>query len=322
MEKEKILIIGSAAMRFHGVAHSGDALDVDLICSQAALQKAIKNARYNDGAVVREIRPTPGGVAVFMAVEGEKVIWDVMLTDPVEGVREYYTDSTALILCKCFDDATPVVDTYSEGLDVRVASPNTLLLIKMSHRYKKNTPTFRKTMDDIWGLRFAGARVVDQVLFQIREQATYDYGHPKLNVDKKDFFKDDVPYKYDHDSIHEAVAVDGTPAYTKYMVDGEQVLTSRTKFDALDHRTKLLGVLEESYVLALERSIIPHNSSPSGAFRMALSKVCTSITSGWFREFAWEHYHEVMALYNPDFVDKFHAALLAGRIRPYKGRTY
>jgi hypothetical protein len=34
-------------------------------------------------------------------------------------------------------------------------------------------------------------------------------------------------------------------------------------------------------------------------------KVCTSITSGWFREFAWENYDNVLDLYNDKYVEIF-----------------
>ena len=43
---------------------------------------------------------------------------------------------------------------------------------------------------------------------------------------------------------------------------------------------------------------------------MALEKVCTSITSGWFREYAWENYHRVVHMYKTlgvnDYIDRFH----------------
>ena len=118
------------------------------------------------------------------------------------------------------------------------------------------------------------------------------------------------------------MAVDDVPAYTRYMIDGAQVLTSREKFDKLPRIQRLNGVLEESYVLALERSIIPHGNEPKAAFDMALSKVCTSITSGWFRDFAWENYDDVQALYNGDFVEKFESALAQGLILPYNNSNY
>lgn len=42
---------------------------------------------------------------------------------------------------------------------------------------------------------------------------------------------------------------------------------------------------------------------------MALEKVCTSITSGWFREYAYENYYEVVAMYHKlgknDYIKRF-----------------
>jgi hypothetical protein len=192
--------------------------------------------------------------------------------------------------------------------------------LKMSHRYLKNSPHFLKTMEDIWHLRLAAnAKIVDEDFFKARAKETYNYGHPILKATRDEFFKDDF-YIYDHDSIHRAVAVEDVPAYTRYMVEGEQVLTCMDKFAKLPLQTRLYGVLEESYVLALERAIIPHNANPTSAFKMALSKVCTSITSGKFRDFAWEHYYQVLKLYDADFVDKFNAALNAGKILPFRPR--
>lgn len=70
-------------------------------------------------------------------------------------------------------------------------------------------------------------------------------------------------------------------------------------------------------MLALERSQIPHagNITPHASFLIALQKVCTSITSGWFREFAWEHYHEVRALYRDTYVPRFWEHARLGKVK-------
>jgi hypothetical protein len=200
-----------------------------------------------------------------------------------------------------------------------------LLMIKMCHRYKRNSPHFLKTMSDIIFLR---SKVKDseyekwinllpnQLIVKLREEESYNYAHPKLNVSSKDFFNGDgVQYVYDHDSIHEAVALMRTengyeskprPAYTMYMKENSEVMTCKERFFSpfLDDKVRLYGVYEESCVLALERSQIPHGLGKEGgptarwSFEMALMKVCTSITSGWFRAYAWENYHRVMELYN------------------------
>lgn len=199
-------------------------------------------------------------------------------------------------------------------------------LMKYSHRFKKDSPHFEKTRNDIRVIeeQHEGVRqtmLADPVLSSIlksREAATYTNQLPKLNQGKKEFFTDSVPYVYDHDTIHEAVKHLDKPAYMYYMADNAQVMCDKQRWEALSHQTKLLGVLEESYVLAIERAIVPFGTDPYRAFKKALEKVCTSITSGWFREFAWEHYYDVLAMYHPSFIGKFQSALEAGQIKPFK----
>ena len=222
-----------------------------------------------------------------------------------------------------------------------------LLLIKLSHRYKRNSPHFLKTMSDIKYLREkVGAEFFEKFMqngingpiMAKREAESYNYAHPKLNVSSKDFFNGDgVNYVYDHDSIHLAVALMSewdickkTPAYTYYMKDGSEVMTSKEKFMNVDEKVRLYGVYEESCVLALERSQIPHGLGKEGgpsarwSFEMALMKVCTSITSGWFRAYAWENYQKVLDLYNKlgedDYIERF--TKNQHLLKPYTGETY
>lgn len=256
--------------------------------------------------------------------------------------------TSAEILLNWYDMAHESVSTPA------VAVCNTdLLLIKLSHRYKRNSPHFLKTMSDIEFLRGVTGHgegthwMEGDILefFKLRESESYTYAHPKLNVSSKDFFNGDgVNYIYDHDSIHLAVAliVDADfngetfvlsatkPAYTYYMKDGSEVMTSKEKFMSVPELIRLYGVYEESCVLALERSQIPHGLGKEGgptarwSFEMALMKVCTSITSGWFREYAWENYQKVLDLYNElgenDYIERF--TKNQNLLKPYKGEQY
>jgi hypothetical protein len=124
-----------------------------------------------------------------------------------------------------------------------------------------------------------------------------------------------------HDDIHEAVKHLDHPAYTYYMTSDEDVHCSKDRFFDLNEHTKLLGVLEEAYVLSLERSIIPFGlqsfEQRQESFIYALEKVCTSITSGWFREYAWENYAKVRKLYSQEYVDRFYHSLAEGKVRNY-----
>lgn len=213
------------------------------------------------------------------------------------------------------------------GLGGIVAPLNVLLALKLSHRYLKDSPHFLKTMRDIQYLRrFTSLNEYLKAWLPIREKETYVYKHPNLSQDKASFFSGDgVIYHYDHDSIHVAVArLPGQPAYSFYLKDGEQVKVDRRKWDALPEEYRLNGVVEEATVLALERSQIPFRGKvdPRKSFEYALMKVCTSITSGWFREYAWEHYDAVLAMYDPEYVNKFWAAVDAGIVKPYTGSKY
>lgn len=209
--------------------------------------------------------------------------------------------------------------------DCQIASLQLLYTIKMSHRYLRNSPHFLKTMNDIHHLR-QYFDIKDNIIppllkdwFKERERETYDYGHPKLNQNKDGFFDKNqgVVYTYDHDSIHQAMAQMEKPAYTYYKSDYAEVMCDKNKFFNLSESIRLNGVLEESLTLAAERSQIPFKGKidPYVSFTMALEKVCTSITSGWFREFAWENYYKVLALYPPDYMDKFWKAAEQGIVK-------
>lgn len=214
--------------------------------------------------------------------------------------------------------AAAILD-YARGC--AFAPPEVLLMLKLSHRYLRNSPAFLKTMRDIQFLRSMDVRLnkAMKLILKDREKETYTYAHPNLKQAKMGFFDASVQYTYDHDSIHEVVAVGERPAYTHFQKDNEEVYTSKEKFNALPLDTRLNAGLEESYVLAIERSLVPFPGAktPRQAFEMALMKVCSSITSGWFREFCWENYDAIVAKFDESFWDKFQQGLAEGKIRPH-----
>lgn len=251
-----------------------------------------------------------------------------------------------------FEIATPgstaqeLLDYFDINDKVTMAPPYVLLALKLSHRYRRNSPHFLKTMRDIQFLRAQGVELGTELEEWLpkREAATYTYAHPKLDVSKDAFFDGDgVQYIYDHDTIHLTqalivipVQVDNAPggvekwhrpAYTHYMKDGSEVMTSKEKFMSVSENIRLYGVYEETCVLALERSQIPFEGenapSPRKSFEYALMKVCTSITSGWFREYAWENYQKVLDLYSElgedDYIRRFKAN--QHLLKPYQAPT-
>lgn len=283
-----MLIIGSQAAIFHKLTDK-KANDTDVIGTFSELQSLIRAVKDDVGVQIS--RPIGRKGDKWHIRDGNG--WNIEFEIAFQGT------SAARLL---------EIEGVVEGRE-SMASKQALLALKMSHRYLRNSPHFLKTMRDIQNMRAAGV-VLDekyQEWLVQREEETYDYAHPNLNVDKGTFFDDSVKYIYDHDDLHRILALEETPAYTKYMADGQQVLTSKEKFFSVDEHIRLLGGLEESLVLACERSQIPFDFEPNPrySFELALSKVCTSITSGYFREFCWENYDKIVELYEVYGGDKY-----------------
>lgn len=234
-----------------------------------------------------------------------KILHDLILSDP---------DTVKFGACK------------HHGVDMYVPSMNVLYMIKMSHRFLRNSPHFLKTVQDIEYMRDRKCKIPARYfgVYLLRQKAQYNYKHPSLNMSKNAFFSgDNVKYVYDHDDIHKVMALYDAPAYTYFKKDGAEVAVDRNKFERLPKHLKVASVIEESLVLALERSQIPFKDidpPPKVSYLKALEKVCTSITSGWWREFAWEHYRnaEEYIQHNRNYADRFWQAVKDGKVRQHK----
>lgn len=279
-------------------------MDMDIVCT---LDDAERFAVENYSKINEKYRSPKGGKMVIKGSgykHPESAIAEIELIGHHETAQELYD----LVL------ADP--ETIIEG-EFAYASMDVCYMLKMSHRYLKNNAHFLKTMRDIQNLRTLGATVQKKhkKFLKERERVTYWYKHPKLNKDKMDFFNGDgVTYLYDHDNIHESVKRDAAPAYTHFQAGGAEVMCDMKKFFEIDEQIRLNAVYEESCVLALERSIIPFGTPYEKAFLMALEKVCTSITSGKFREFAWENYLKVRNMYDSMTFDKFFDDVLNDKV--------
>lgn len=200
-----------------------------------------------------------------------------------------------------------------------------MLSIKRSHRHYPRK--FDKHIRDYSRIkRIMPVDILDGIT-KIREQETKEqYGvlkTPSLNKSAKDFFNDKVSNRvFIHDEIHKIMAYhDDTPMYKLYSLGDGTVKCSKEKFFELGQNQRMMGVLEEAYVIALERVLIPilyqggPLSTPEKAFKWALMRICTTLTSGWFRDFATENYVEIYDFYDRNYADKFFDAVDTGRIK-------
>jgi hypothetical protein len=306
-----MILIGSAALSCLGLCDR-EPRDVDVICT------------FDDvSRIASTLRELKGEATVIPLSENKSII---RAKDLIYECEIAWTGSSGHdLLVGAWKRGLELVDFrgYRDDMLFVIPTLDVLYTLKMSHRYRKNSPHFWKTRSDIMSMRALGAKVFDQEWLKKREAETYSYSHPKLNVMKDSFFSGDgVTYVYDHDDIHKVMAhllTDGqkVPAYELYKVPGEEVRCSKDMFFSLPEEARLYGVLEEAQVLALERSQIPFRGKvdPRRSFDYALMKVASSITSGWFREFAWENLHVVQSMYEDDYADRFWKAVTAGQVR-------
>lgn len=133
---------------------------------------------------------------------------------------------------------------------------------------------------------------------------------PKLKgTSKEDFFDDSVTKYIDHDIIHQWMAHKEKPMYS-YMQKDDTVECHEDLWKSFSQLEKVQCVLEECYVIASERHIIPaakQNKLPPNAFEVfkhALMRVCTTLCSGWFRQFAIDNYYDILNSYDHNYVKR------------------
>jgi hypothetical protein len=294
-------VVGGNLLRgIEGVRQPSPKSDYDIICTEEAFKEMIEHPQWVGSEII------DGGHPIRKSYVVKHKSGDIIEAEI--AVRGSVAERLLKIL------------THNHVSNIDLA-----YTLKMSHRFLRNSPHFEKTWKDIQALRKLGAKIPDclNLWYYRRMKETYYYNHPSLNKSKEEFFDTKgVTYVHDHDSIHEAVAIEDKPAYQSFLVG--EVKTCQNLFEQQSFDTKLNAVLEEAMVLSIERSLI-HVDNPyeleHEVWRYSLMKVCTSITSGWFREFAWENYGLCCKLYYSrvqGFYSKFEQALNNGKILPHK----
>jgi hypothetical protein len=284
-------------------------LDFDFVATMSEYEEWMKNNSH-------KVNPTK----VYPEMGGKKMIVEGSTNVEFEIVQPGTSTEMMVNLVEGNSNSLETPFGWIPDMDM-------LFTIKSSHKYLKNSPHFWKTVADYHMMKHFGATVRPEYkdFLKLREKETYTYAHPKLNVSKDNFFKDDsIQYLFEHDDIHDSVKHLDKPAYRYYMKDGSEVFSDKAKFFACPRETQLYGVVEEAATLAIERSLVPHPNvwTPEFAWKFALSKVCSSITSGWFREFAYENILDVLKLYPTGYWEKFLKGKESGLVRPFAGKQY
>lgn len=249
---------------------------------------------------------------VEVQVNDKKVLYEIELD--LEGFTSEY-----LIKNEEFFTNGKVKDSI--GNEYNVMNLNTLYLTKRAHKYYP--PHFEKTIHDYHELKkYVNVFNEHEIkYFKMREKETVKRMNEKykvrnLNMSNDNFFKNPLvePMQYyEHDDLHETVKHYDKPVYELMKYDFEKAWCERDLFEKLTHEQKIKSVQEEAYVIALERFIIPNNLMAENdlfeSYKKSLNKICTTLCSGWFRDFACEHYFEVLNNYEINFYLKFKKAV-------------
>lgn len=202
------------------------------------------------------------------------------------------------------------------GGTFKVASIKTLLRLKRSHlefplRWEKHIADYAELMNYYRTHQAECDAQQDNDLLEVGYKKLYKataqyFGATKanLNMSNDDFFaKSEAKIRriYDHDSIHRAVMFYDQPMFEKIKDDLSKASCSKELWDDLSYGDKVRAVQEEAMVIALERKVLPkmitnESFDANKAYAWALQRICTNLTSGWFRNFALDNWRECFNL--------------------------
>lgn len=233
--------------------------------------------------------------------------------------------SSSWLLNNIEDIADGMVYEDDFGNKFKVPLVEILYLTKKSHIYTpihfdKNVLDYLKLYDVVDHSKLSQyEKYYNMRKDEVKER--FDKRSPSLRMTNDEFFnrsKIVVGYIFEHDDIHQAIKHYEKPVYEMMKTDFEQAWCEKDMFNALPHEYKIKCVQEEAYVIALERYIVlgkGNYQNPFVAYKDALARICTTLCSGFFREFALHNYKEIVEQYSSNYIAKFQYALEHGLVR-------
>jgi len=298
-----MLIIGSKALKFHFPNFSRNNRDIDVIGYQSDLDYLIKLLKPS-------IVDRSDHTVLLKNIQNKTEIFDA---ENVEVILAEKSESFKMYL------------EYDKGN--LFASIEVLYSLKKSHihfpiKFKKHIFDFCFLNDKLSGED--SLEHITEINFKETEKRFGKLRTPKLNKSVDEFFnqsKDYVHSFFIHDDIHKAMAHYERPLYEKMIVEKTFALCDKRLWTIFPYEDKCKCVLEEAYVIALERKILPmifgsgKGYTSDEAFDWALMRICTTLCSGWFRDFATKNYFIIKMLYNKNYVEKFLTQYENGNIK-------
>lgn len=297
-----MLIVGSKALKYHFPSFPRSTRDIDVIGFESDLNhlKGILNptkVKYYENSVVLKDIQTKTDIFDSNNVE-------ILLAERSESLKKYLEYSIG-------ETFAPVEVLYS---------------MKRGHihfpiKFKKHIHDYCFLHDKVEGVDIL--EDITSIHYEETEKRLGKLKTPSLNKSVKEFFGQSQNYVesfFVHDDIHKVMAHYDKPLFEKMQKDKTFARCEKDIWRIFPYEHKCKCVLEEAYVIALERKILPmlfgegKAYTSLEAFDWALMRICTTLCSGWFREFATNNYFIIKKLYNENYVEKFLTAYENGDI--------
>lgn len=318
------VIVGSAAMKYH-FPNAREPKDIDIIMYEKDLDAFMRM----DASMELVKRNENAAIIKVLDYNKEKqcmtkIVYEVLFADKVELYQKILKDK---IFRVCDNDTG---EWYVQSMMLYYIKKAHIHFPQLSHKFEKHIQdlVFLRKMhsrgaytDYEFCLNYHIDIFNNPFYVDMHRKTTEErlgvIKTPKLfNKPVDEFFdqsKEHVKSYYIHDNMHKAMAHNpGNPAYEQMQKDKSKADCSKDLWEKMGLQSKQHCVLEEAYVIALERKILPQmfedietKYDELAAFKWALMRICTNLCSGWFRWFACVNYEEVMKQYNPDYVKIF-----------------
>lgn len=303
-----MLIVGSKALNYHYPELKREVKDIDVIGTSSDIKYLINSLNPE------RIRETDSITTLFNIQRPNEFFntnnVEILNADNSEALREYVKFDT---------------QDGKLGNGLRYASPEVLLSLKKSHihfpiKFEKHIQDYNFLLSKLGEDKLSQ---ITKINFRETEKRVGELKTPSLKKSTMNFFGQSdgyVKYFYIHDDIHRVMSHYDRPIYEDMQVDSTSAWCEKDMWNRFSFEKKAKCVLEEAYVISLERKIIPMLNgcgtiiSSKKAFYWAIMRICTNLCSGWFRQFATDNYTEIVKYYNPDYVKKFLKAESDGKI--------
>lgn len=295
-----MIIVGSAALKHHFPNIDREVKDIDIIGNENDIKYLINALNPT------KVKSTEHITSLF-GIQNKFGIWntnnvEILNLDKSESLKRYIEHDA---------------QGGKLGSGLRYASKEVLFSLKKSHihfpiKFDKHIKDYCFLYDQVNGIDIL--EPITKLNFKETESRVGKLRTPSLNKSTKEFFGQSdglVKSFFIHDDIHRVMSHYDKPLYEKMQKDLVLAKCEKDMWNEFAFEEKCKCVLEEAYVIALERKILPMlfgegvYFSSQEALDWSLMRISTTLCSGWFRQFATDNFFRIKEYININYVEKF-----------------